>query len=419
MKKEESEEVRLTDIKVEKSTRRGSDMFNPKHPYDLCFVFPVDSTSKSFTQDGIRLVTAIKKAGFNVYQYYSVQSDEIIVLCRVDNDRLMVFADVVDFKMLLDPEEISRRCTTGDAEAGIAPFDIKHEEAISSMHPYDNIWGEYTTEPAFQDLYWRPPGYQTPFRESVRLKLSLSLLEAPKHQGGGGLSLRLEKKRGNLLHYFPLHNDTKREPLAAVWLVYLAWPWDQPYEDIKNYFGEKIGLYFKFLGHYTTWLMLPALMGLICQLVVAGTGDFSHPILPFYSLFIALWAVFMLEYWKREEKFTALRWGMIGFEDTEIDRPEFFGVEQPSYLNGQTSTFFPPRQRRNLMIKSFTGIACLALVVLGAVVAIYIIRSRLYQTSVSTYASVLASVMNSVQITIFNMIYSKLADYLTEIENHR
>lgn len=28
---------------------------------------------------------------------------------------------------------------------------------------------------------------------------------------------------------------------------------------IKNYFGEKIGLYFLFLGHYTTFLMITAI----------------------------------------------------------------------------------------------------------------------------------------------------------------
>jgi hypothetical protein len=416
----DTDTVRLTDINATVPSRRGSDAnFNPKHPYDLCFVFPVDPASKSFTQDGIRIMGSIKRAGFMVYQYYSIQNDEIIVLARVDNDKLAVFADVIDYKMLLDADEIEARAKAGDSEAGIAPFDIKHEEEVTELRPYEWIWGEYTIEPAFQSLYWRPAGYVNPFRESVRLKLSLNLLEAPSYQGGAHLSLRSEKKNGRILHYFPLHNKSKLEPLTARWLVYLAWPWDQPYEDIKNYFGEKIGLYFKFLGHYTGWLMLPAVIGLICQLVVAGTGDFSHPILPFFALFIALWAVFMLEYWKRAEKYTALEWGMIGFEDNEVDRPEFSGTKQPSYINGELTTHFPPKERRNLMIKSFTVIVTLATIVLGAVIAIYVIRSTLYQSSVSPYASVIASVMNSVQITIFNMIYSKLADYLTEVENHR
>ena len=40
-----------------------------------------------------------------------------------------------------------------------------------------------------------------------------------------------------------------------------------------------------------------------------------------FAVFIVIWAVVMLEFWKRKEKLTVLEWGMIGFEDEEVDRP--------------------------------------------------------------------------------------------------
>jgi hypothetical protein len=40
-----------------------------------------------------------------------------------------------------------------------------------------------------------------------------------------------------------------------------------------------------------------------------------------FSIFIVLWAIVMLEFWKRKEKLTALYWGMIDFEKDEISRP--------------------------------------------------------------------------------------------------
>jgi hypothetical protein len=392
---------------------------NDDAPYELCFVFPVDEATKSFTGDGQRIVKSIIRAGFKTYIYYSIQQDEIYVLARAGEDIIDNFADVIDFKLLMDPVDLKKRANAGLPEKGIAAFDIRHEPQVSSLAPYDHIWGEYDADPHVRDLFWRPEGLSSPFRESVRIKLSLMVLEAPQYKGGAGLSLRTDKQHGSLLAYFPLHKQEDIKPLSKKWLTYCSAPWNQPYDEIRDYFGEKIALYFKFLGHYTTWLIIPALIGLACQLVVIGTGDFSHPILPFFALLIAVWAVLMLEFWKREEKFTALQWGMLGFEETEIDRPEFFGEETKSYIDGSLTTYYPPKKHQGKVAKSFIMIGCLALIVLGAVISIYVIREILYRTAVGDYSQLIASIMNSIQITIFNVIYSQLADHLTEKENHR
>jgi len=39
---------------------------------------------------------------------------------------------------------------------------------------------------------------------------------------------------------------------------------------VCDYFGVKIGMYFAYLGHYTTALMWPASLGLLCWLL-SGT----------------------------------------------------------------------------------------------------------------------------------------------------
>lgn len=89
------------------------------------------------------------------------------------------------------------------------------------------------------------------------------------------------------------------------------------------------------------WLFTPSLIGLAFQLVVWVTLNFSHPVLPFYSLVITVWSIYMLEYWKRQEATTALMWGMSDFEKEEQERPEFFGETMKSYINGKDITYFP------------------------------------------------------------------------------
>lgn len=42
--------------------------------------------------------------------------------------------------------------------------------------------------------------------------------------------------------------------------------------------------------------------------------------MPYFATFIAIWSTFFLEYWKRKEKTTAMKWGMVGFEEEEQAR---------------------------------------------------------------------------------------------------
>ena len=56
------------------------------------------------------------------------------------------------------------------------------------------------------------------------------------------------------------------------------------------------------MSHFMTWLFAPALIGLIFQIVVFSTNNYSSPVLPFFGIYITTWAIFVIEYWKRKEK---------------------------------------------------------------------------------------------------------------------
>ncbi|RYG65223.1 hypothetical protein EON64_12375, partial [archaeon] len=252
----------------------------------------------------------------------------------------------------------------------------------------------------------------------ARLKLIHYLLRAPVRQGGCALKLSklLFKKR--LLAYFPIHDRFVTAQIKERVMKCDCYPWSFPFNDFRAYFGERITLFQVFLGHYSHWLIWPSLIGFVFQFVVWGTGDYSHPVLPFYALVITVWCIFMLENWKREEKLTAMRWGMTKFETNEPDRPEFHGELITSYVDGGVMTYFPSDESTRRLCSSQTVIGCFISLVLGVVASIYVLRFSL-QNNIGTNASTVASILNTVQITIFNYIYQKVAIHLTNNENHR
>jgi len=60
---------------------------------------------------------------------------------------------------------------------------------------------------------------------------------------------------------FPLHELPALEKLQRSWVRAFLSP--QPLDDICKYFGVKITMYFAWLGHYTTALIVPAAVGVI------------------------------------------------------------------------------------------------------------------------------------------------------------
>lgn len=331
----------------------------------------------------------------------------------------------------------------GDPERRIKGVKLNDDSEICKYGPYEHGMPSSCSPPLHQSSDWiscaglvylkyeenlheiyernGEDGLGTdPFIKSVRLKVIYELLRAPKHQGGCALELSklLHKKR--ILAMYPLHEYDVLKRIEEKCLDKWVMPWDMPVLDIREYFGEKIALYNVFLGHYSTWLFTPSIIGLAFQLVVWGTLNFSHPVLPFYSLVVTVWSIFMLEYWKRHESATAMRWGMSDFEQLESERPEYYGDSITSPINGRKITFNPPTVTRRMMAVTQTVVSCFIAIVIGVVAAIYVFRFFLQkQSNGTTYASTVASIINTVQIMIFNAIYQVVATKLTDIENHR
>ncbi|VDM73318.1 unnamed protein product [Strongylus vulgaris] len=57
----------------------------------------------------------------------------------------------------------------------------------------------------------------------------------------------------------PLHSTEFLKHLQQKWVISVD---KQPLDEIRDYFGTEIAMYFSWLGHMTTALWFPALLGL-------------------------------------------------------------------------------------------------------------------------------------------------------------
>ncbi|KAK3743463.1 hypothetical protein RRG08_011307 [Elysia crispata] len=268
----------------------------------------------------------------------------------------------------------------------------------------------------------------------------------------------------------------KRQVLRQYWARWGVWYKYQPLDHIREYFGEKIGIYFAWLGFYTAWLLPASVVGILvflygiitfsenvpanevcdsgknynmCPLCDEDNGCeywylsdvclfvrlsylFDHPGTVFYSVFVSFWAVTFLEYWKRKNASLAHHWDCSNFEEEEErPRPEYAAKapeikENP--ITGINEPYFDPKDRLPRILSGIAAIIlmiCLVIIFIIAVIMYRVLISiPLFESSdlrsrASTIAGLSASIVNLVIIMTLGRVYEKLAMKLTQWEMHR
>jgi len=374
------------------------------------------------------VINSMLQAQFIIHTFLSVQGDELFVLFAMDDARLLDFADETHFQLELDGNYCKNELAKGLEKYRIKPIKIADELRFSYMHPFDHLYGPYskTADQLIYKAYDCKEGLRTKnagkrviLSTTARLKLTYLMLLASRRQGGCKLDIQGYLVKKDILTLYPMHNQAEKDALLeGVWTKFRM-PWSMPYDPIRHYMGEKIAIFFVFIGHQSKWLICPAIIGFIVQIVVWSTGpNFSHPILPFFGLFACFWAILWLNFWKREECTKAMQWGMTGFEETEISRPQFRGDLITSPVTGQFELWYPPDIRRARNLFSQGAISAFILAACGVTSSIYVLRAAL-EGPFGADAATVSSFLQGIQIAVLNIAFTNAAAYLNDAENHQ
>jgi len=332
---------------------------------------------------------------------------------------------------MIDEDESEYVEWSGHGQFKKLPF-----ESWASIHiPFERVIG---------DVYQRHPtasGEQKIICNRLHLRIIYDILTSDEEVGGAGFLVDKYIVDGTnpLQSFFALNNDffnpaiSKKEYMISVSCYGV---WNERVENLRDYYGENVAFYFAFLVHYSKWLMSLAVMGTLWFAAQMYTGEMMIQFDDNYlhNKFIAalitglvclgiLWATLMLETWYRKEHQLQFEWGMMRYSETETPLFSFQGEFKINPATGEfAETYASVCAYRCKRIFSMSTITFCIAVVVSCVFGIWIWKRQIEKgdpSEFNTYVGIAAGVVNSLQIQIFNAIFTRLAAKLNDFEGHR
>ncbi|MEE6499042.1 hypothetical protein FKM82_003294 [Ascaphus truei] len=332
---------------------------------------------------------------------------------------------------------------------------------------------------------------ETFFSNSTRSRIVHHVLQRTKYEDGKS-KMGINRLLSNSTYEaaFPPHEGSykSRHPIKTHgaqnhrhllyerWARWGMWYKYQPLDLIRRYFGEKIGLYFAWLGWYTGMLIPAALVGLFVFLYGLFTMDssqvskeicnanetimcpmcernctlqrlnescvyakvthlFDNGGTVFFAIFMAIWATVFLEFWKRRRAVLTYDWDLIDWEDEEEElRPQFEAkyskLERVNPITGKPEPFQPVSDKLSRLMVSVSGIFFMISLVLTAVFTVVVYRLVAMEQFASFKWHVIEKYwqfatsgtgvcINFMIIMSLNVVYEKVAYLLTNLEHPR
>ncbi|DAZ98225.1 TPA: hypothetical protein N0F65_011693 [Lagenidium giganteum] len=305
-------------------------------------------------------------------------------------------------------------------------------EPTTYFAPYVGYRLERIYQPYYRryPLTWNNAQEETLFAQKDRIRLAASIIR--RHLNIDTL-VQEHYLDGDM---FALHDAVALEHLRRAW----ACNWrmvNQPLNDIRFYFGEKIALYFAWLGFYTKSLVLPSLVGIGTHIVLLSAGEDRQLsrrdhgyILVLFSLFVVIWSALGIAVWRRKNTVLNAHWGLYGAHRERRHRSRFRGrLSYNVVTDDDEMTYQHPLKRQCACVFSWMVVLLMVVIVLatnvGMFYAKYLIgqyatdnkESSMFQSAQLLMTAV--SLATSVQVFICNLAFRRIARQLNDMENHR
>ncbi|XP_077573633.1 anoctamin-8 [Stigmatopora nigra] len=227
--------------------------------------------------------------------------------------------------------------------------------------------------------------------------------------------------RGVIQQMFPLHEQRVLSHLMTSWVQAICEK--QPLDDICDYFGVKIAMYFAWLGFYTTSMLYPAVIGFVLWMLTESDQTSRDICCVVFALFNVVWATLFLERWKRRGAELAYKWGTLDTpgESLEEPRPQFRGVKRCNPVTGCEEFYYPPWRRRvfRWLVSLPICLLCLCFVFLVMLICFELQEFVMGIKEIPRLARFIPEIMLAITVTACDEVYRKIACWLNDMENYR
>lgn len=227
--------------------------------------------------------------------------------------------------------------------------------------------------------------------------------------------------RGIIQQVFPVHEQRILNRLMKSWVQAVCE--NQPLDDICDYFGVKIAMYFAWLGFYTSAMVYPAVFGSVLYTFTEADQTSRDVSCVVFALFNVIWSTLFLEEWKRRGAELAYKWGTLDSpgEAVEEPRPQFRGIRRISPITRAEEFYYPPWKRLlfQLLVSLPLCLACLICVFILMLGCFQLQELVLSVKGLPRLVRFLPKVMLALLVSVSAEGYKKLAVWLNDMENYR
>ncbi|XP_037674296.1 anoctamin-8 [Choloepus didactylus] len=227
--------------------------------------------------------------------------------------------------------------------------------------------------------------------------------------------------RGIIQQVFPVHEQRILNRLMKSWVQAVCE--NQPLDEICDYFGVKIAMYFAWLGFYTSAMVYPAVFGSVLYTFTEADQTSRDVSCVVFALFNVVWSTLFLEEWKRRGAELAYKWGTLDSpgEAVEEPRPQFRGVRRISPITRAEEFYYPPWKRLlfQLLVSlplCLASLTCVFLLMLGCFQLQELVLSVKGLPRLTRF---LPKIVLALLVSASAEGYKKLAIWLNDMENYR